>query len=187
MADEGRRGGIAHQKYGVHPAAEKGLGCVAGFQIGQLGRAAGFDAIELEEGQSQVARAAAGGADGQAFAGQLGQDGQGVRAPIKDKQRLIGNASEGNEFAVCAGIGHAALNESNVHREGRVLQALEVFQGALRAEDFQFDALAGKVGAVSFGIGLEGTAVNPAGENNGLWRRGFKEPKHGQNDDRADG
>ena len=117
LADQVRGGGIAHQEHGIRLAGEKGFGRVLGIQIGQLGGAAGFDAVELKEGQSQGARAAARGADGQPFAFQFGQDGQGGGAPIEDKKRFVGDAAQGNQRAAAGDIGHAALDEANIHAE----------------------------------------------------------------------
>ena len=187
LADEVGGGGIAHQENGVQLVSEQGADRVLGVLVGELGRAAGFDAVELEEGQGEGACSAARRANGQTFAFQFRKDGVIGSPPIKNKERFIGDAAEGNQRAVAGGIGHSALDEANVHLKGGVFEALEVLRRAFGGKGDQLNAVGGEIGAVSLGEFLEGTAGGSGGDGDGFGRGGEEEPKDGQGDGGADG
>ena len=99
---------------------------------------------------------------------------------------MIGDAAEGDDVLVHAGIGDAALHEADVHAEGTVRESLQVFLRTFRWENLQSDAIAAEKSGVAFGISIKAAARWTGGDGDGSRGREMDEVKNRHEGDNAD-
>ena len=124
--------------------------------------------LVASRGQRQGVCAAAGRADGQSFAAEIGEEKHGDFRPAEDQQGLVGDAAEGPERqgvgpggrggvgplqglgsfrrfgrdGVAGCVGESALDKADIHDERGIAEAAEIIQGAVRGEVHQLHAAA---------------------------------------------
>ena len=132
--------GVARQEGRVDLAGDQRLGGVVAGQRQQGGGAARLDAVCLEQGQRQFARAAALGADRKAQALEFRQP-RGGAAVIEDRERHVGHAAERHQPVRYRSGGDAVLHEAHVDLAVRIGEAHEVLGRTLGGQYVEGNAV----------------------------------------------
>ena len=133
------------------------------------------DAVGGEQPQGQAAGAAAGRADQDALALEVGQPLELGAAGIEDPQRLVGDAPDGQQSGRVLARGEAALDEARMHAGGGVRQRLEVGERSAELAHLELDAVALEGRLVALGIAVVGAARAGGGDDEGAGRRRIDE------------
>src|SRR5436309_1316790 len=188
----GRRGGgIARQKRGVDLACQQRLRRDLAAEIPEPRGPLRLDAVRLEEGQGEEARATAFGPDRDTPTFQLGQPADRRWGPIEDEDGLVEHTAERDETTGVHEFGESALDEPDVHRELWVREPLQILERPLGWQNLERDTVAHEDLTVLLGGGLANAAIGTTRDNDGVGRRGTDEVdgdpdrNHTHDEDRA--
>ena len=130
-----------HQKARVGLSLGEHVDVVGQLAIDQR-RRLGRDAVGGQQPQGEAAGAAAGRADQDALALEVGQALEPGAAGIEHPQRLVGDPADRQQSGSVLAGGEAALHEARVHAGGGIGERLEVGERAAGLAHLEVDAVA---------------------------------------------